>query len=324
MSGDESPEHAVRAAIAVLKYYPALQITLVGLPEALEPCRKFQSAFEGRLAFEVAETVVRMSDRPAQVLRSREASSMSVALDLVCTDHAACVSAGNTGALMLLARAILKTHPGIDRPAIIKRIPSPYNACYMVDLGANVDCRAGHLFQFAQMGVAMVKAVEQVEQPRVALLNIGTEENKGNEQVRLAAKLLRECPDLDYAGFIEGHGLLTTDVNVVVCDGFVGNVALKSGEAVGRMFRQLLGELFAESLYAKAAAWVAGPVLRRFGETLNPVRHSGASFVGLSRTVVKCHGHSQQRQYESALHQAVMEATAEVPQKVNARLDEIL
>lgn len=324
MSGDRGPAPAIAAALSCLSRFPELAITLVGQPAVVDPVLQQNALFGPRLLAAHATEVVGMADKPTQVLRRRAITSMSVALGLVRDGADACVSAGNTGALMLLARSILKTHPGVDRPAIIKRIPSPFNACYVVDLGANVDCRAEHLYQFGLMGAAMVEALENKRNPRVALLNVGEEETKGNEQVRLASRMMQESPSLNYAGFIEGDALFRTEVDVVVCDGFVGNVALKTGEGVGRMLTDLLRQEFSRGVYARLVGLLAAPVLQRLGLTLDPARHNGASLVGLSRTVVKCHGNSQALGFESAIIQAMYEAARGVPQKIHARLDELL
>lgn len=325
MSGDQGPAPAIEAAVNCLTRYPELAITLVGQPEIVEPALSQHGDFSGRLDVAVAPDVVTMQQRPSQVLRSRSRSSMAVTLELTRDNHDACVSAGNTGALMLLSRSILKTHPSIDRPAIIKKIPAPEKAStYVVDLGANVDCRAHHLHQFAVMGAAMLEAVENCLEPRVALLNIGEEETKGNEQVRLASRMLSESSSLNYIGFVEGDALFDGGVDVVVCDGFVGNVALKTGEGVGRMITGQLKEQFSASGYGRFVGWLARPLLQRLMATLDPANHNGASLVGLTSTVVKCHGNSRVRGFESAIGQALFEATHNVPEKVHARLDELL
>ncbi len=324
MSGDHGPAPAVSAAINSVSRYPHLSITMVGQASLLTGSFAEISAFSDRLHIVHAPEVVAMGDRPTQVLRSKGNTSMSLALQLVRDGHHACVSAGNTGALMLLARSILKTHPQIDRPAIIKRIPSPFNACYVVDLGANVDCRAEHLHQFALMGTAMVEAMEGRVKPKVALLNVGEEETKGNEQVRLASRMLAESRSLNYVGFIEGDALFRTSVDVVVCDGFVGNVALKTGEGVGRMLAGLLREQFSSGVYGRLVGLLCRPLLKRLLAVLDPSRHNGASLVGLTRTVIKCHGNSQVAGFESAIRQAMLEASCEAPKKVHARLDELL
>lgn len=325
MSGDNGPAPAVLASIKILANHPHLSITLVGREADISPLiAKADGVLRERLTILHVPDVVGMSDKPSQVLRNRANTSMSAALQLVRDGHDACVSAGNTGALMLLSRSILKTHPEIDRPAIIKRIPSSFNVCYVVDLGANVDCRAEHLFQFALMGAAMVEAMEGRDSPKVALLNVGEEETKGNEQVRLASRMMAESPSLNYSGFIEGDALFKTDVNVVVCDGFVGNVALKTGEGVGRMMAELLRQQFRDGWYGRFVGLLAAPLLKRLLSILDPSRHNGASLVGLTRTVVKCHGNSQVTGFECAILQAMVEAEHHVPQKVYARLDELL
>jgi glycerol-3-phosphate acyltransferase PlsX len=324
MSGDNGPAPAVIGAVNCLSHYAHLSITLVGQEPLLTSCLKDYALKHDRLCVMHAPEVVGMSDRPSQVLRSKATTSMAVALQLLRDNHDACVCAGNTGALMLLSRSILKTHPEIDRPAIIKRLPSPFNACYVVDLGANVDCRAEHLYQFALMGVAMVEAMEDRVNPTVALLNVGEEETKGNEQVRLASRMLSDSRSINYVGFVEGDALFRTAVDVIVCDGFVGNVALKTGEGVGHMMADLLRQQFSAGFYGHMVGLLARPLLKTVFSALDSSRHNGASLVGLTKTVVKCHGNSQVAGFESAISQAMEEASREVPKKVYARLDELL
>lgn len=324
MSGDKGPAPIIEAGINCLRRYPELSLTMVGKSEVVAPVSHTYSDLSSRLFVQEAPDVITMDQRPSQVLRSRSRSSMSVALELVRDGVDACVSAGNTGALMLLSRSILKTHPSVDRPAIIKRIPSPDTLTYVVDLGANVDCRAHHLYQFALMGAAMVEAVENRISPTVALLNVGEEETKGNEQVRLASRMLAESPSLNYIGFIEGDALFSNAANVVVCDGFVGNVALKTGEGVGRMMTDLLRKQFSASLYGRLAGVIAAPLLKHLISMLDPSRHNGASLIGLTGTVIKCHGNSRPAGFESGIQQALFEASRNVPEKVHARLDELL
>ena len=249
---------------------------------------------------------------------------MAVALQLVKEGRAqACVSAGNTGALMLLSRSILRTHPGVDRPAIVKLIPSLTNRCYVLDLGANVDCSAEHLCQFAMMGSALVEALEGKALPRVALLNVGEEDIKGNEQVRLASRMLAESDLVNYVGYIEGGDIFKTIADVVVCDGFVGNVALKSGEGVVEMVVGLVQHSFQYNWYSRLVGFLALPVIQRVKKVLAPSRHNGASLIGLQATVIKSHGNADERGFRSAIEQAISEAKRGVPEMINARLDEI-
>ncbi len=323
MSGDLGPAVVVPAALRSIEKNPFVSLVLVGDEAELRVL--LQGHVSPRIAIEHASDVVRMDDRPSHALRKKQASSMAVALNLVRDGRAqACVSGGNTGALMLLARSILKTHPGVDRPAIIKRIPSPNNRCYVLDLGANVDCTAEHLYQFALMGSALVEAVEAKAEPRVALLNVGEEDIKGNEQVRLASRMLAECESINYIGYVEGGDIFKTIADVVVCDGFVGNVALKSGEGVVELILTVVKHAFSRNWYGKIVGYLAMPILGRLQAIFDPARYNGASLVGLQATVVKSHGNATERGFYTAIEQAIFEAQRGVPELINSRLDEII
>lgn len=322
MSGDRGAECAVLAAQAAVEGNKALSILLVGNQQILGA---FLLAPHPRLRIVDAPDRVTMDERPSYALRHKQHSSMAVALKLLRDGYAdACVSAGNTGALMALGRHIVKTYPGIERPAIIKRIPAPGQACYVLDLGANVDASAEHLFQFAIMGSLMAEAIEGISSPRVALLNVGQEAVKGNEQVRLASHLLAASDHLNYTGFIEGHQLFSNLADVVVCDGFVGNVALKTGEGVAVMLIDLVRQSFAASLWGRVAGVLAAPVLQRLLRRMDPARHNGASLIGLQGVVVKSHGNACERGLLAAILQAQGEVRQQIPQRLNRRLDELV
>ncbi|WP_085942886.1 phosphate acyltransferase PlsX [Hahella ganghwensis] len=323
MSGDFGPAVVVPAALRSVEKNPFASLILVGDELELKNLLKGQHC--PRISIVHAPDVVRMDDRPSHALRKKQDSSMAVALGLVRDGEAhACVSAGNTGALMLLARSILKTHPGVDRPAIVKKIPSPSNRCYVLDLGANVDCTAEHLYQFALMGSALVEAVENTSEPRIALLNVGEEDIKGNEQVRLASRMLAECEMLNYIGYVEGGDIFKTIADVVVCDGFVGNVALKSGEGVVELLLKVVKGAFERNWYSKCVGYLALPILGRLQAIFDPARHNGASLIGLQATVVKSHGNATERGFYTAINQALFEAQRGVPEMINARLDELI
>ena len=249
---------------------------------------------------------------------------MRVALELLRDGKAqACVSAGNTGALMALSRYVLKTLPGIDRPAMVTAIPTARGHCHLLDLGANVDCSAEHLYQFALMGVVAAEALG-VERPRVALLNVGTEDVKGNQQVKLAASLLQQAQGLNYIGFIEGDGLYRGDADVVVCDGFVGNILLKSSEGLAAMIAARIEALFRASLRARLLGLLALPLLRRLQRELGPVQRNGASFLGLQGIVVKSHGAAAPEAFQSAIRLALAEVRENLPQRLHGRLEHLL
>jgi glycerol-3-phosphate acyltransferase PlsX len=257
-------------------------------------------------------------------LRGKPNASMRVALELVRNGRAqACVSAGNTGALMALSRYVLKTLPGIDRPAMVSAIPTARGHCHLLDLGANVDCSAEHLYQFAVMG-AVAAEVLGVDRPRVALLNVGTEDIKGNQQVKLAASLLQQAQGLNYIGYIEGDGLYRGEADVVVCDGFVGNILLKSSEGLASMISARIEALFTESLGSRLVGSLAMPLLRRLRTDLAPARHNGASFLGLQGIVIKSHGSAGSEGFQSAIRRALIEVRENLPQRLHGRLEHLL
>lgn len=325
MGGDFGPHCIVPASLACLAEIPSLHLVLVGQNTLLEEliCRH-SGVDRARLRIEHAAEVIGMAERPSQALRGKPDSSMRVALELQRDGKAqACVSAGNTGALMALSRYVLKTLPGIDRPAMVTAIPTARGHCHLLDLGANVDCSAEHLYQFALMGVVAAEALG-VERPRVALLNVGTEDVKGNQQVKLAASLLQRAQGLNYIGFIEGDGLYRGDADVVVCDGFVGNILLKSSEGLAAMIAARIEALFRASLRARLLGLLALPLLRRLQRELGPVQRNGASFLGLQGIVVKSHGAAAPEAFQSAIRLALAEVRENLPQRLHGRLEHLL
>lgn len=321
MSGDQGPAVCVAATLRAVNENTSVSAVLVGRRAVLEP---LLPASHPRIRIEDAPDIVTMDERPAHALRQKQASSMAVALRLVHEGVAdACVSAGNTGALMMMGRAVLKTYPGIERPAIVKLIPSLHSRCYVLDLGANVDTSAEHLFQFALMGSLMAAAIDGKAAPRIALLNVGEEEVKGSEQVRLAAHMLAECEALNFIGYVEGNDLFQDVADVVVCDGFVGNIALKTGEGVAHMVMEVVAQSFRTTLWGRIVGVLARPIIDRLLRQIDPGRHNGASLLGLQGVVVKSHGNAGERAFLSALRQAAAEVRMRVPQKINARLDEL-
>lgn len=325
MGGDFGPHCIVPASLACLAEIPSLHLVLVGQESLLEELIARHSGVDrARLRIEHADEVIGMAERPSQALRGKPDSSMRVALELLRDGKAqACVSAGNTGALMALSRYVLKTLPGIDRPAMVTAIPTVQGHCHLLDLGANVDCSAEHLYQFALMGVVAAEALG-VERPRVALLNVGTEDIKGNQQVKLAANLLQQAPGLNYIGFIEGDGLYRGDADVVVCDGFVGNILLKSSEGLAAMIAARIEALFRASLRARLLGLLALPLLRRLQRELGPVQRNGASFLGLQGIVVKSHGAAAPEAFQSAIRLALAEVRENLPQRLHGRLEHLL
>lgn len=325
MGGDFGPRNIVQASLACLSATPSLHLILVGQAPLIEELIARHSGVDrSRLRVVNAIEVIAMDERPSQALRGKPDSSMRVALDLVASGQAqACVSAGNTGALMALSRFVLKTLPGIDRPAMVAAIPTQRGYCQLLDLGANVDCSAENLYQFAVMGSVAAEALG-VQRPKVALLNVGTEDIKGNQQVKLAANLLQAAPGLNYTGFVEGDGLYRGEADVVVCDGFVGNIVLKSSEGLASMIAARIETLFRQNLLSRTVGALAMPLLKRLQADLAPARHNGASFLGLQGIVVKSHGSASVQGFQSAIQRALIEIQENLPQRLHGRLGELL
>ncbi|MBI2779445.1 MAG: phosphate acyltransferase PlsX [Gammaproteobacteria bacterium] len=325
MGGDHGPHVVVSAALSVLAEQPDLTLILVGDQDILAKELLAQHAkTSDRLQIQHASQRVEMHEPPSQALRGKKDSSMRVAIDLVKAGRAqACVSAGNTGALMATARYVLKTLPGIDRPAIISALPTMTGHTHMLDLGANVDSTAEHLFQFAVMGSVLTSAVDNIERPRVGLLNIGEEEIKGNETVKEAARMLA-ASDIHYVGFVEGDDIYKGSVDVVVCDGFIGNVALKTSEGVAKMISHYMKQEFKRSIFTRSVALVAMPVLKAFRAKIDPRQYNGASLVGLQGIVIKSHGCADVFSFANAIKEAVTEVKKDVPQRISKQLESFL
>jgi glycerol-3-phosphate acyltransferase PlsX len=306
MGGDHGLSVTIPAAIAFSDHQPDVHLILVGksgpIADALRVAGRQAGDKAARFRIQDATEVVEMDEPVAQALRGKRDSSMRVAIDLVRRGEAdACVSAGNTGALMAISRSVLKMIEGIDRPAIAASLPTRTGGQTMVlDLGANVDCDPGHLLQFAVMGCALVSALGGTERPRVGLLNIGEEVIKGNEVVKQAGELLRTS-GLNFIGNVEGNDLFAGTADVVVCDGFVGNVALKTSEGLAQMLSGFIREEFTRGPLAKAIAMLAYPVLKRFKQRIDHRRYNGASLIGLRGIVIKSHGSSDAYGFEQAL-----------------------
>jgi glycerol-3-phosphate acyltransferase PlsX len=320
MGGDHGPHVTVPAALNFLKSNSDVDVVLVGLRDAIEAELKARGARSGpRLRVHHASEVVLMDESPALALRNKKDSSVRVAVELVKNGEAhACVSAGNTGALMAISRFVLKMLPGIDRPAIIAALPSMRGSTYVLDLGANVDCAAEHLLQFAIMGATLVAAVEHKDRPSVGLLNIGEEDIKGNEVVKRASELLRES-ELNFIGNIEGDGIYKGEADVVVCDGFVGNVMLKASEGMVQMVRSFIRQEFMRSVLARLAGVIVMPVLYAFRKRLDPRRFNGATLLGLKGIVVKSHGSADVFGFERAIERAMEEVRNEVLHRLMLR-----
>jgi glycerol-3-phosphate acyltransferase PlsX len=323
MGGDFGPQVTVPASLACLRKNPTLKLIMVGDQVVLhELLSQALVEFKDRISIQHASQIVEMDEPPQKALKNKKDSSMRIAINLVKDGQAdACVSAGNTGALMATARFVLKMIPGIERPAIISTLPSTFGHTHVLDLGANVDSSAEHLYQFAVMGEEVVKAVENIERPRVGLLNIGEEDMKGNEQVKAAAKLL-ENSGLNYIGYVEGNSINAGHVKVdlIVTDGFVGNVALKSIEGAAKMIAVKLKETFSRNLLTKLVGLVAYPVLKLFKDTIDPRLYNGASFIGLRGLIIKSHGGADALAFETAIHLAEVEVEKDVIRKISEKL----
>jgi len=325
MGGDHGPEVTVEAALYMLREEPQLRVILVGDQEILNAqLHRSRIGHDSRLTVHHASQRVEMDESPAQALRTKKDSSMRVAINLVKEDMAdACVSAGNTGALMATARYVLKTLPGIDRPAICTSLPSIDGHTHMLDLGANVDSTPQHLFEFAVMGSVLATAVDNIERPRVGLLNIGSEDIKGNEQVKGAAQLLA-ASNLNYIGYVEGDAIYMGGVDVIVCDGFVGNVALKTSEGLATMIRHFMKLEFTRNIITRTVGLFALPVLKAFRNRIDPRRYNGASFLGLRGIVVKSHGGADANAFANAIRIAMLEVDKAVPQHIRDNLETLL
>ncbi len=322
MGGDAGARVCVPASIGFVRDHPGVRIILVGQQEQLEPLAAAAGGLPPGVTLRDARQVVAMDEPPAEALRKKKDSSMRVAVDLVKEGVAdACVSAGNTGALMATGRFVLKTLPGIERPAIMAQLPTRHGSIAMLDLGANADCTVEQLYQFAVMGSVVARVTEGLARPRIGLLNIGEEDIKGNEIVKQAAALLAGST-LNYVGFVEADAIQDDRADVVVADGFSGNVALKSMEGTAKLIRHFLEVEFRGSLYGRLAGLVSWPVLRSLSRRLDPRRYNGASLVGLDGIVVKSHGGADELAFQQAIRVARVEAEKGVPDQIRELLSE--
>lgn len=316
MSGDLGAEVVVRAAATCLDNHPNLQLILVGDETELTSLVTRIIGSEKRLSIQNASEVVEMSEGPADALRKKKDSSMRVAVNLVKEGRAhACVSAGNTGALMATAKFVLKMLPGINRPAIIAELPAIGGTVHMLDLGANTMSDPEQLFQFALMGSIVTADIRMIEHPRVALLNIGVEDTKGHGTIREAADLLN-ASGLNYVGFIEGNEIFSGKADVVVADGFTGNIALKTMEGTIGLAAHYLRSGFTRNIFSKLQAVLSRPVLKRLAVDLDPRNYNGASLVGLNGIVIKSHGSADSYSFQHAIETALVEVKQQVPLQI--------
>lgn len=326
MGGDHGLSTVIPASIQATKKNPDLHIILVGVQDKIDAALKKHGLLSSKqLSVVHASEIVNMDELPSHALRNKKDSSMRVAINLVKEGRAqACVSAGNTGALMATARYVLKTLPGIDRPAIVSELPTIKGKTWVIDLGANVDSCAEHLFQFAVMGSALIQAIENRSKPKIALLNIGVEEMKGNDQVKRTAHMLAECPVMNYVGYVEGDHFYSGDVDLVVCDGFVGNVALKASEGIAKLLLNVLKESFNQNWFTKISGFIALPALKFLKKRLDPSRYNGASMLGLNGIVIKSHGGANALGFEVAIEQAMLEVKNNVIDLVRNQINDFI
>ncbi|GLX62472.1 phosphate acyltransferase [Proteus vulgaris] len=331
MGGDFGPRITVPACLRALASNPHLKILLVGQPDSISPLLANQNAeLISRLQVIPAEHIVANDAKPSQAIRASKGTSMRVALDLVKTGEAqACVSAGNTGVLMGLAKLRLNAIDGIERPALVSVLPNQKKGKTVVlDLGANVNCDSKMLVQFAVMGAVMAEEIAEIDSPKVALLNIGEEESKGLDNIREAATVLKSTPNINYIGYVEGNELLTGKTDVLVCDGFAGNVSLKTMEGVIRVFLSLIKSSTTEnkktSWWMKILKkWLQKRLIKRFGH-MNPDQYNGASLLGLRGIVIKSHGGANESAFTAAIEQAVHAVERKIPERIASRLTTVL
>ncbi|MEE9491959.1 MAG: phosphate acyltransferase PlsX [Gammaproteobacteria bacterium] len=329
MGGDLGVNAVIPAALRILSQRDDIYLVLVGDQDKIgqvieQPDHQAFSKYQQRYSIQHASQQIAMDESASSALRSKKDSSMRVAINLVKQGKAdACVSAGNTGALMATARFVLKTLPGIDRPAICTSLPTIHGHTLMLDLGANIESTPEHLFQFAVMGSILASAIDGTSAPSIGLLNIGEEEMKGNETVKNAAALLSSST-LNYIGFVEGDDVYKGTSDVVVCDGFVGNISLKTSEGVAKMIAHFIRAEFSRNIFTRLAAVCAMPVLKAFRRRIDPRRYNGASLLGLRGTVIKSHGSADALSFANAIDVAATVFSQSVPERISERLTQVL
>ncbi|MGJ8680936.1 phosphate acyltransferase PlsX [Paraglaciecola sp.] len=327
MGGDHGPHIILPAAKKALQEFPHLKIILCG-PQTImsEWVNTLPVTLQTRIVTSDCPQSVAMDESPTQAFRQKKQSSMRRMLDLVNEQQAdACVSAGNTGALLTMAFYVLKTLPGIHRPALVSKVPVADNGrVYLLDLGANVNCDSEVLFQYAVMGSVLAEQVDDVPKPKVALLNVGVEDIKGNDQVKQTASSLLSTQAINYIGFVEGNDIFTEKADVIVTDGFVGNIALKSWEGLASFVIQEVKTASQQNWWRKILAAIALPLLKVIYTKMKPDQYNGASLIGLRGIVVKSHGNASSEAFLYAIRQAVREAEMQVPDKIKDKIEAVL
>ena len=330
MGGGHGLSVVIPASLCAARNHTDLHLLLVGDKTEIQKHLKKNGIsashpLQRQLSIVHASEVVSMDELPSSALRNKKDSSMRVAINLVKDGRAtACVSAGNTGALMATARFVLKTLPGIDRPAIIAELPTHKGRTRVIDLGANVDSCAEHLFQFAVMGSALIKALDKKSKPNIALLNIGVEEIKGNDQVKRTAHMLAECELMNYVGYVEGDHFYSGEVDLVVCDGFVGNVALKASEGLAKLMLSVLKESFMRNVLTRIVGLLARPALSHLKKRMDPARYNGASLLGLNGVVIKSHGSASEFAFQFAIEEAMLQVKNNVVDLVRDQITDFI
>lgn len=322
MSGDHGPVVTVPACVRALSFMPDISLILLGDNDAIQrELAKLRRVDLDRLRIVATAQTVAMDEKPSSALRNKKDSSLYRAIQLLKDGEVqACVSAGNTGALLAVGCHLLRTFDGIDRPAICASIPTENGQAFLLDVGANVDVHAENLHQFAVMGSVLASAILKKDKPTVGLLNIGVEDIKGNEQVKHAASILQQDDAIHYIGFVEADQLFLSGVDVAVCDGFVGNVALKASEGAARLIRHKLRESLSGGLLRRLSGLLLKPLLAGFRSQINPGRYNGASFLGLTATLVKSHGGADAEAFCRAIEVARFEADADIPGRISEQL----
>jgi glycerol-3-phosphate acyltransferase PlsX len=329
MGGDQGPHITIPSAIMAVKYSSNLHLILCGDEQVIiEALIKKNFYPHPQLTIYPTTEVVEMDDKPSIAMRSKKDSSMRKALDLVKEGKSqACVSAGNTAALFSIAHYVLKTIPGVERPALISSLPThdSNKHVFMLDLGANVFCDSNVLYQFAIMGSVMAEYVDDVERPRIALLNMGVEEMKGSDHIKQTAIQLTDNEAINYIGFIEGSDIFSNKADVIVCDGFVGNIALKTCEGVARLVYEKSKAFFQQNgqynVLAKVLGFLLRPTLKKLFKSLNPDQYNGASLIGLRGIVVKSHGNANSKAFFAAIIEAAKEVERQIPQRIKTKLE---
>ena len=328
MGGDQGYLITIPAAIMAIEKMPNLHLILCGDEQLItEELSKKSLLDSTQLSIYPTTETVEMDDLPSFALRTKKDSSMRKSLDLVRNNKAqACVSAGNTGALFSMAHYVLKTLPGVERPALISSLPTnnENKHVFMLDLGANVFCDSNTLYQFAIMGAVLAEEVDNIKSPRIALLNMGSEDIKGSDHIKFTGSQLSANPHINYIGFVEGNDIFSNKADVIVCDGFVGNVALKTCEGVALMVFNKFKYILSQHITTRVVGKLFAKTFKKLFKSLNPDQYNGASLIGLRGIVVKSHGNASSQAFLTAIFEAAKEVERQVPAKISKKLEQSL